>query len=166
MSVLKDLAQLRRVSGQSAMRTLLLDAAAILLSTRLREVARRYHLLGLNRVLRLAQMAVYGVEIGNEVTLGRGVYFVHSLGVVVGGEAMIGDRVRFMGNNTVGTASDNGYPVIENDVMLGCGARVLGPVRIGAGAQIGANSVVLTDIPAGAVAVGSPARVIKRKGTT
>jgi serine O-acetyltransferase len=65
-----------------------------------------------------------------------------------------------MGSNTVGTARDNGHPVIEDDVLLGAGARVLGPVRVGRNAVIGANAVVLSDIPADSVAVGVPARVV------
>jgi serine O-acetyltransferase len=68
-----------------------------------------------------------------------------------------------MGNNTVGTAKDNGCPVIEDDVVVGCGARILGPIRIGKGAFIGANAVVLSDVPAGAVVSGIPARVHKRR---
>jgi serine O-acetyltransferase len=80
--------------------------------------------------------------------------------VVVGGTARVGDRVKFMGNNTVGTAKDNGYPVIEDDVLIGAGARLLGPIRVGAGAIIGANAVVLEDVPPGALAVGIPARIV------
>jgi len=83
---------------------------------------------------------------------------VHPVGTVVGGTARVGDRVRFMGNNTVGTAKDNGYPIIENDVIVGAGARILGPVRIGARSVIGANAVVLSDVPPDSVAVGIPAR--------
>ena len=146
-----------------ALRTAGLDAFHILALNRGRELARRYRIRGLNRTIRLSQIALFGVEIGNEVTLGEGVYFVHSLGIIIGGDAIIGDRVKFMGNNTVGTAKDNGYPVIGNDVMVGAGARILGPVHIGDGAQIGANAVVLCDVPAGAVAIGVPARVVKPK---
>ena len=151
---------------RSVVRTVVLDAFQILAMTRIREVARRYRIPGLNRTLRLSQMALYGIEIGNEVVLGNGVYFVHSLGIIIGGTAKIGDRVRFMGNNTVGTAKDNGYPVIGNDVMVGAGARILGPVHIGDGAQIGANAVVVTDIPAGAVALGIPAQVAQKRTKT
>jgi len=144
-----------------ALRMLRTDAWFILLLFRLRKGCLRWHIPFVNRLLRLMQIVFAGVELGNDVTLGDGVYFIHSLGTVVGGDARIGDRVRFLGNNTVGTARDNGYPVIEDDVEIGCGARILGPVRIGARAVIGANAVVLHDIPADAVAVGIPARVVK-----
>jgi serine O-acetyltransferase len=152
------------VSLRSVIRTaLVLDPFAVLALTRAREAARRLHIPLLNRAMRIAQTAVYGVEIGKDVSLGHGVYFVHPLGTVIGGDARVGDRVRFMGSNTVGTAKDNGYPIIEDDVVVGCGARILGPVRVGAGAVIGANAVVLHDVPAGALAVGVPA-VVRRKG--
>jgi serine O-acetyltransferase len=69
-----------------------------------------------------------------------------------------------MGSNTVGTAKDNGYPVVGDDVVLGAGARVLGPVQVGARAVIGANAVVLSDIAADCVAVGVPARAVPGPG--
>jgi serine O-acetyltransferase len=85
------------------------------------------------------------------------VYFVHTLGTVVGGDSKISARVRILGSNTIGTVKDNGCPVIEDDGVIGCGARVLGRIRIGARAQIGANAVVLHDVPADALAAGVPA---------
>lgn len=137
------------------------DGYAVLALSRLRAATRRWHVPGANRVLRLFQTAVYGIEIGNDVQLGEGVNFAHTLGIVIGGDAKIGARVKFLGNNTVGTAKDNGYPVIEDDVIVGCGARILGPIRVGRGALIGANAVVVSDVPAGAVVAGIPAKVIK-----
>ncbi|SEU39552.1 serine O-acetyltransferase [Myxococcus fulvus] len=141
------------------------DSYRITALNRAREAALDYHIPLVNHVLRVAQTAVLGIEIGKDVTLGKGVYFVHSLGIVIGGDARIGDRVRFYGNNTVGTAKDNGYPVIEDDVWVGAGARILGPVRIGARSRIGANAVVLQDVPPDSVAVGIPARIFPRKDT-
>lgn len=139
------------------------DGYKVLLMSRLREAARRWHVPGVNHTLRLVTTAVYGIEIGNAVELGEGVNFAHTLGTVIGGTSKVGARVKFMGNNTVGTAKDNGCPVIEDDVVVGCGARVLGPIRIGRGAFIGANAVVLSDVPEGAVVSGIPAKVHSRE---
>jgi serine O-acetyltransferase len=136
------------------------DSFRITALQRIRELATAARVPLVNHLLRVAQTALFGIEIDRGVTLGKGVYLVHPLGTVIGGDARIGDRVRFYGNNTVGTVRDDGYPTIEEDVRVGAGARILGPVRIGARAQIGANAVVLTDVPADAVAVGVPARVL------
>lgn len=145
--------------GRRMLRT---DAWLILVLFRVREWVLRHRIPVLNRVLRQWQMMFAGVELGNDIVLGHGVYFIHSLGTVVGGNAVLGDRVRLMGNNTIGAARNNGSPTIGNDVEIGCGARILGPVRIGNGAVIGANAVVLHDVPEGATAVGIPARIIAR----
>jgi serine O-acetyltransferase len=146
--------------GSVARAALTQDSYTITTLNNLRVLARRWHVPFLNGLLRRLQTLFYGIEIGSDVKLGDGVYFVHTQGIVIGGDAVIGDRVRFYGSNTVGTAKDNGYPTIENDVVVGAGARILGPVRVGAGARIGANAVVLTDVPPGSVAVGIPARII------
>ncbi|WP_239576259.1 exopolysaccharide biosynthesis glycosyltransferase EpsD [Archangium primigenium] len=144
---------------------LMSDGFRVLALQRLREAARGLGVPLGNHALRVAQTALLGVEIGKDVELGEGVYFVHSLGTVVGGDAKVGDRVRFYGNNTVGTAKDDGYPVIEDDVWVGAGARILGPITIGARSRIGANAVVLQDVPPDSVAVGIPARIIARRDT-
>ncbi len=151
--------------GVKAVATMVLtsDGFRVLALQRLREAARGLGIPLGNHALRVAQTAVLGVEIGKDVELGSGVYFVHTLGTVVGGDAKVGHRVRFYGNNTVGTAKDDGYPVIEDDVWVGAGARILGPITIGARSRIGANAVVLQDIPPDSVAVGIPARIIPRK---
>ncbi len=161
----RDVVELTRVhssgdvSGAAMKRALLEDSVMVVAITRLRAGARQMHLGPVNRMLRIAQTALYGVEIGKDVTLGDGVYFVHTVGTVIGGNARIGNRVQFMGNNTVGTAKNNGYPTIGDDVVVGAGARILGPVTIGARAVIGANAVVLIDVPEGATATGIPAQI-------
>ncbi len=146
-------------TGQLVKLGLSSDGFKVLALTRTREVARRLPIPGINHLLRLVTTILFSIEIGNEVELGAGVNFTHTLGTVVGGTSVVGDRVTMLGNNTIGTAKDNGCPVIGNDVTIGCGARVLGPVTIGDGAFIGANAVVLTDVPAGATATGIPAVV-------
>jgi serine O-acetyltransferase len=141
------------------------DGYKVLFLSRIRESARRWHVPGVNHALRLATTVLYSIEIGNDIELGEGINFTHTLGTVIGGTSKVGARVKFMGNNTIGTAKDNGCPVIEDDVVIGCGARILGPVRIGRGAFIGANAVVLSDVPAGAIATGIPAKVrVPREG--
>ncbi|MFL5458017.1 MAG: serine O-acetyltransferase [Myxococcales bacterium] len=141
------------------------DSFPILLLNRLRASARALHIPVVNHALRFVQTTIYGTEIGSEVRLGHGVWFVHPVGTVVGGDARVGDRVRFYGHNAVGTARDNGYPVIEDDVSVGIGACILGPVHIGRGAVIAANAVVLSDVPAGALAAGVPATVRRSNGS-
>ncbi len=135
------------------------DGYKVLLMSRIREAARKYHVPGVNHALRLVTTVLYSIEIGNDIELGEGINFTHTLGTVIGGTSKVGNRVKFMGNNTIGTAKDNGCPVIEDDVVIGCGARVLGPIRVGRGAFIGANAVVLTDVPPGAIATGIPAKI-------
>ena len=139
------------------------DGYKVLMMSRIRESARKWHIPGVNHTLRLVTTVLYSIEIGNDIELGDGINFTHTLGTVIGGTSKVGSRVKFMGNNTIGSAKDNGCPVIEDDVVIGCGARILGPVRIGKGAYIGANAVVLHDVPAGAIATGIPAKVQERR---
>lgn len=163
----RELAVAMSAAGQGEARAraaLKQDGFWILALWRLRCGARRWRIPGLNHLLRRLQTVVFGIELGNDIALGRGVFFVHPIGVVVGGDSRVGNRVRFMGSNTVGTAKENGHPVIEDDVVLGAGARVLGPIRVGARAVIGANAVVLSDIPPDSAAVGMPARVVSPGG--
>jgi serine O-acetyltransferase len=155
------------ISGDAAARNvarvaLTNDSYWILATWRLRCAARRLHIPLLNHLLRRFHTVIYGIEIGNDVVLGRGVFFVHPIGIVVGGDARVGDRVRFMGSNTLGTARGDGHPTIEDDVVVGCGARVLGPVRVGARTILAANCVVLDDIPSDTVAAGIPATARKK----
>jgi serine O-acetyltransferase len=162
----RDARELERIargdgSRRSVARVVLgTDAFRVLLLERVRQRLRRWRVPLVPHLLRVAQTALFGIEIGKDVTLGPGVWFVHSLGIVVGGDARVGARVRFFGNNTVGTVADDGYPVIEDDAWIGAGARILGPIRVGAGARVGANAVVLQDVPPGWTAVGVPARLL------
>jgi serine acetyltransferase len=137
--------------------TLVHDGTQALILSRLRDAARRSHIPLAGAALRRAQTALFGMEISRDVELGEGVVFLHTVGIVIGGDTKVGDRVIFLGSNTLGSIGKKGYPRIGNDVVIGCGARILGPITIGDGAAIGANAVVLTDVPPGAVAVGIPA---------
>jgi serine O-acetyltransferase len=138
------------------------DGSQVLMLSRVRQAARRWRVPLVGSVIRRAQTAFYGIEIARDVQLGEGVVFLHTIGVVLGGDTRVGERVVFLGSNTLGTVDLRGFPRIGNDVVIGAGARILGPVTIGTGASISANAVVLSDVPAGATAVGVPAVVRQR----
>ena len=104
-----------------------------------------------------------GIEIHPGAKIGKGLFIDHGMGVVIGETAEIGDNVTIYHGVTLGgTGKDKGkrHPTVGNNVIIGCGAKILGPISIGDGAKIGANSVVLKDVPKGKTAVGIPA-VIK-----
>lgn len=104
-----------------------------------------------------------GIEIHPGAKIGKGIFIDHGMGVVIGETAEIGDNVTIYHGVTLGgTGKDKGkrHPTIGNNVIIGCGAKILGPISIGDGAKIGANSVVLKNVPKGKTAVGIPA-VIK-----
>jgi serine O-acetyltransferase len=108
---------------------------------------------------------VYGIELPYSARLGRRVVFEHQSGIVVHGNAEIGDDCVIRQGVTIGNRRlDRPFdaPRLGRGVSVGAGAKVLGAVRIGDGAKIGANAVVCDDVPAGAVALGVPARVVHR----
>lgn len=103
-----------------------------------------------------------GVHIPCGVTLGRRFHIVHADGSIsIHPGVVIGDNVGVMHNVTIGTNMSEEVPVIGNDVFIGVGASILGGVTVGNGARIAANSLVISDVPAGAVAMGVPARILK-----
>lgn len=101
----------------------------------------------------------YGLELAPSTLVGGGLYIAHPVGCVLHA-ASIGENVTVIGQATFGTRTDAQWPVIGDGVFVGVGARVLGGIKIGRGAQIGANAVVLDDVPDGATAVGIPARIL------
>ena len=116
----------------------------------------------------LAKMAEMfcGVTIGVSAKIGRRLIIEHSGAIVVHGCAQIGDDCIIRQGVTIGNRHINNplaAPVIGNRVNIGAGAKILGAVHIGDDAEIGANAVVIKDVPAGAIAVGVPARILLRK---
>ena len=104
-----------------------------------------------------------GIEIHPGATIGRRFFIDHGMGVVIGETAVIGDDVTlYHGVTRGGTSCNKGkrHPTLADGVVVGAGAKVLGPITVGAGAKVGSNAVVTRDVPAGATAVGIPARIL------
>jgi serine O-acetyltransferase len=108
-----------------------------------------------------------GIEIHPGATIGRGLFIDHGSGVVIGETAIVGDNCTlYQGVTLGGTGKDTGkrHPTLGNNVNVGSGAKVLGPVTIGDNTKIAANAVVLTDIPADCTVVGIPGQIVKKDG--
>lgn len=108
-----------------------------------------------------------GIEIHPGATIGKGFFIDHGMGVVIGETAVIGDNcLIYQGVTLGGTGKDKGkrHPTLGNNVMVGSGAKVLGPFRVGDNVKIAANAVVLEAIPDNCTAVGVPARIVRRDG--
>jgi serine O-acetyltransferase len=106
-----------------------------------------------------------GVEIHPGAVLGTGLFIDHATGVVIGETAEVGDDVTiYQGVTLGGTSSDRGkrHPTIGDRVIIGAGAKILGPIKIGEDSRIGANAVVVKEVPSSAVVVGVPGQVISR----
>ena len=108
-----------------------------------------------------------GVEIHPAAKIGRRLVIDHGTGIVIGATAEIGDDCLFYQGVTLGgtgAARGKRHPTIGNNVMIGCGAKVLGPFKVGDNARIAANSVVLNEVPANSTVVGVPGRVVRLNG--
>lgn len=110
-----------------------------------------------------------GIEIHPGATIGKGFFIDHGDGVVIGETTIIGDNVTlYQGVTLGGTGKDVGkrHPTIGDNVVIGAGAKVLGPFTVGSGSKIGASAVVLKEVPENCTVVGNPGRIVRRKGTT
>ena len=121
----------------------------------------------LPRALAFAARSLTGIEIHPAAKIGAGLFIDHGSGVVVGETAEIGDDVTlYQGVTLGGTGFSTGkrHPTVEDNVTIGSGAKLLGPIAIGHGAKIGANSVVVADVPANATVVGVPGHPVRVDG--
>ena len=119
------------------------------------------------RTIAFASRAVTGIEIHPAASIGEDFFIDHGAGVVIGETAEIGDRVTlYQGVTLGGTGFARGkrHPTVEDDVTIGSGAKLLGPVKVGHGAKVGANTVVIEDVPPNSTVVGNPGHTVRVEG--
>jgi serine O-acetyltransferase len=117
------------------------------------------------RVMKILSQILTGIDLPCEAVVGRRFRIEHFGGIIISGDAVLGDDVVVRNGVTIGLKrrDDPGSPIIGNRVDIGAGAKLLGKIRIGDDVLIGANAVVITDVPANSIAVGVPARILPRK---
>jgi serine O-acetyltransferase len=121
----------------------------------------------LPRLLALITRSLTGIEIHPSARIGRGLFIDHGSGVVIGETTDIGDNVTLYQGVTLGGtgfATGKRHPTVQDNVTIGSGAKLLGPITIGHGAKIGANSVVITDVPPNSTVVGNPGHPVRVDG--
>ncbi len=134
-------------------------------ASRMRCTYRKCRLLP--RAIALVSRAVTGIEIHPAASIGKGLFIDHGSGVVIGETAEIGDDVTLYQGVTLGGtgfATGKRHPTVQDNVTIGSGAKLLGPITIGHGAKIGANSVVITDVPPNSTVVGNPGHPVRVDG--
>lgn len=127
----------------------------------------RHHCFFLARLFSQLGRLLTGIEIHPGATIGRGLFIDHGMGVVIGETTEIGDDCTiYQGVTLGGTGKDKGkrHPTLGNNVMVGAGARVLGPFKVGDNSRIAAGAVVLEEVPPNSTAVGVPARIVRKDG--
>jgi serine O-acetyltransferase len=112
-------------------------------------------------LLNIASQIVTGTIMERGVRIGKGFHIVHPERVRIHSDVVIGDRVGVMHGVTIGTNVDGGVPTIGNDVFIGANATIIGRIKVGDGARIAANSLVLANVPPGTVAIGVPAKIMR-----
>ena len=121
----------------------------------------------LPRTISMVSRAVTGIEIHPAARVGQGLFIDHGAGVVIGETAEIGDDVTLYQGVTLGGtgfATGKRHPTVEDNVTIGSGAKLLGPITVGHGAKVGANSVVITDVPPHSTVVGNPGHPVRVDG--
>src|ERR1700677_3099414 len=133
-------------------------------------LAHALHLAGvplIPRVISMLTRTLTGIEIHPAARIGQGLFIDHGIGVVIGETADIGNDVTlYQGVTLGGTGFVTGkrHPTVQDNVTIGSGAKLLGPITIGHGAKIGANSVVITDVPPNSTVVGNPGHPVRVDG--
>jgi serine O-acetyltransferase len=141
-------------------KVLLTDGTMAMIYYRLMQWSRRWHLFPLEMIFNKLNAICCNCIIGRGADFGPGFVLIHSTGVVINGMVHGGSNFRLYHQVTLG-ATPQGAPTLGDDVFIGPGAKIFGPVSIGDGVRIGANAVVLHDIPSHVTAVGIPAKIVR-----
>ena len=154
---------------KSSIEVLLYPSFWAMASHRIAHRFYRMHLYFIARLISQLSRILTGIEIHPGAKIGSGVFIDHGMGVVIGETCEIGDNVLiYQGVTLGGTGKETGkrHPTVMSNVMIGTGAKVLGPITIGADSKIGGGSVVLRDVPPYSTVVGVPGRVVRRSDTS
>jgi serine O-acetyltransferase len=151
-----------RTGATAILKVLLTDGTPAMIWYRLMQWARRWRLSPLEMICNRINTICCDCIIGRGAEFGPGFVLIHSLGVVINGSVRGGANVKIEHQVTIG-AERRQSPVLGNDVFIGAGAKIIGSVTIGDGARVGANAVVVHDVPAGATVVGIPAKVVRQR---
>jgi serine O-acetyltransferase len=151
--------------ARAILRTLLTDGTAAMILYRLMQWARRWRLVPLEMLFNKLNAVCCNCIIGRGAEFGPGFVLIHSTGVVINGQVRGGPDVAIEHQVTIG-AHGRCSPVLGGTIFIGAGAKVIGPVMVGDGARIGANAVVVDDVPPHTTVVGIPARVVRRREPT
>jgi serine O-acetyltransferase len=149
-----------RSDWKGVVKVLLTDGTPAMIWYRMMQAARRWRLVPLEMLFNRCNTMFCGCIIGRGAEFGPGLVLIHSIGIVINGSVRGGANVKIEHQVTIG-AEKRESPQLGDDVFLGAGAKIIGGIQIGTGAKIGANAVVLQDIPEYATAVGIPAKVVK-----
>ena len=150
---------------RAILKVLLTDGTLAMVLYRAMQWSRRYHLAPLEMVLNKANAICCNCIIGRGADFGPGFVLVHATGVVINGNVRGGQNVFIEHQVTIG-AERRQSPRLGNNVFIGAGAKIIGEVVIGDDTRIGANAVVLDDVPAHTTVAGIPARVVRRRGSS
>jgi serine O-acetyltransferase len=144
------------------LKVLVADGTAAMILYRLMQWSRRWRLAPLEMVFNKLNAVCCNCIIGRGAEFGPGFVLIHSTGIVINGQVRGGSNVHHEHQVTIG-AERRQAPTLGSDVFIGAGAKVIGPVRIGDGAKVGANAVVVDDVPPYSTVVGIPAKIVRRR---
>ncbi|MDB5385252.1 MAG: putative serineacetyltransferase [Planctomycetaceae bacterium] len=152
-------------SWRAQLKTLLTDGTAAMFWYRAMQYSQHWRLTPLSMIFNKINAVCCQCIIGRGAEFGPGFVLIHSQGVVINGNVRGGRQIFIEHQVTIG-AEKNQTPILEDNIFIGAGAKIIGPVRIGRWSRIGANAVVVHDVPQGATVGGIPARVLRQRAVT